>query len=147
MKISINSFKNLSYVAFGDYETSEIKKRKNESKIITIDIIDESFGPYFVVIYDYTILFLKNISLLPQLINNFDASTIFIMSLDIKSHFPNEFPSKIYEYEKYDYKVYLTTIKSFSKNFIIKYTEYPEVCKIWKLVLPSFSSYFINKSY
>lgn len=68
-----------SYVAFGDYETSEIKKRKNESKIITIDIIDESCGPYFVVIYDYTILFLNNISLLPQLINNFDASTIFIM--------------------------------------------------------------------
>ena len=141
----VHKFK--GYIVFKDFETSDIQERKNESKIIIIDVINETNGPYFVVVYDYTILFLTNISLLSNLIKDFETSTIYTIYLDTKSHLPNEFQKKIHEYVDSDYQVYLKTIENFSDKFRIKSTGYQGVDNIWKLVQPSFSSYFINKSY
>lgn len=45
-------------------------------------------------------------------------------------------------------KVSLTTIEKFSDNFKLKRTtKQEEIDEVWILILPSFSSFFINKSY
>lgn len=47
---------------------------------------------------------------------------------------------------KYEKEIYNDTIKSFSKKFSISDDNHNDVKEVWRLILPSFSAYFINKS-
>lgn len=64
-----------------------------------------------------------------------------LLSKQLKINFFNN----IRDYER---KNYLTTIEKFSDNFKLKRTtKQEEIDEVWILILPSFSSFFINKSY
>lgn len=99
---------------------NEIKKVQNTSKIIIIDKKDETES-YFIVIFDYTILFYVN----PYLPDNFQHQIC-----------------------KYDKTILSESIECFSKKIIFKLNpnDRKEFSLIWKLVLPSFTSFLINKN-
>ena len=55
----------------------EIKEQTNEKKIIIIDKMEEVINPCFIIVIDYMIKFINNISFLLNFINNCDESIIF----------------------------------------------------------------------
>ena len=134
----IKQFKCLLLQKDQDYKNIN-QNFNNESKIIIIDKINDLNG-YYVVIFDFTILFISDTSKLPNIINNFNESTIFSLFQYDNSQFFTTFQDKIsiYEVDKMisDFSQAIKpTIREQDKN------------KIWNLVKAGISSFLINKSY
>lgn len=108
-----------------DQEIKEIKEQKNESKIKIINKINKFTDLNHIIIFDGTIIFISqtDVSLIFNLINNSKESTIYTFDYKIKSFLPEDFQ-----------KIYI----------ILKFLE---IISIWTSIFPSFSSYFIYKSY
>lgn len=121
-----------------------------KSEIIIIDKIFEHNNPYFVIFIDKAILFIPRceISKFSNLIKKEERLYTTIASKKMTeeqlSHELNiNFYENINEYEK---EIYNDTIKSFSKKFSLSNDNHNDVKEVWRLILPSFSAYFINKS-
>ena len=134
----IKQFKCLLLQKEQDYKNIN-QNFNNESKIIIIDKINDLNG-YYVVIFDFTILFISDTSKLPNIINNFNESTIFSLFDYHNSPFLINFQEKINIYEKKE------MISYFSKYIKIK-IEGQNKIEIWNHVKACISSFFINKGY
>lgn len=129
-------------------EEKETKYPTKESKIVVIDKIDELDDSYFVILFDKTILFIN-----PTNIN--EISSIFkeetnmiiipvcesVMKEDLPKDLQTSFNATLNDF---DINNYLRTIQEFSSQFDTRNTECEE---IMKFLIPSFSTYLINKSY
>ena len=124
----------------------EFKRDINESKIIIIDKIAK-LNPYFLVIFNNTIIFISDLSLLPKLINNIEKSIIFTLSEDTDSEFPIEFQNLIYKFDLEKNTFLANTINYFYTNYNPIIHNQKEFKKIWKLIKKSIFSYFVFKSY
>ena len=121
-------------------QNQNIKERKNESKIIVIDKIRE-LDPYFIVIFDDTIIFISDISNLPNLISNFNESTLYNISDD--ANIPENIQHKLFQCDESERKKTISLMNNFSNYFLAK----PGYSNTWMLVLPSFISHIIYRCY
>ncbi|KAK8892389.1 hypothetical protein M9Y10_029615 [Tritrichomonas musculus] len=135
-------------------EKSQAKDLQNlvdKSEIIIIDNIGEQNDRYFVIFIDKAIIFIQDcgIDLLSNLFIAKERNCTIIASKKInKEQLSHElhlnFCDDIKEYEK---NFYNEIINVFSESFSISQKNQKHVKEILKLILPSFSAYFINKSY
>ncbi|KAK8899031.1 hypothetical protein M9Y10_001328 [Tritrichomonas musculus] len=130
-------------------QADDLQNLLNKSEIIMIDEIDEQNDQYFVIFVDNAIIFIHEIDLLSNLFIKKERYCTIIASEKINKELLShelhlDFCEDIEEYEK---QFYNEIINKFSENFSISKRNQKFVKEIWKLISPSFSAYFINKSY
>ncbi|KAK8834105.1 hypothetical protein M9Y10_031441 [Tritrichomonas musculus] len=135
-------------------EKSQAKDLQNlvdKSEITIIDNIGEQNDRYFVIFIDEAIIFIEDcgIDLLSTLFIAKERNRTIIASEKInKEQLSEELHLNFYEeIKEYEKEFYNEIINEFSKSFSIRKENKMRVKEIWKLILPSFSAYFINKSY
>ncbi|KAK8839738.1 Receptor-interacting serine/threonine-protein kinase 1 [Tritrichomonas musculus] len=135
-------------------EKSQAKDLQNlvdKSEITIIDNIGEQNDRYFVIFIDEAIIFIEDcgIDLLSTLFIAKERNRTIIASEKInKEQLSEELHLNFYEeIKEYEKEFYNEIINEFSKSFLISQENQNQVKEIWELILPSFSAYFINKSY
>ena len=131
---------------------NEVEKLQNKSKIIIIDKNCESDDQYFFICLDNAIIIVSRtkIELMSHFFENERQSYIYAVSDYIKeeeffTQIQLKFCNDIRDYEIENYKC---TIDHFKSSFSINFRRNNEsVSKIWPLILPCLSTFFINKSY
>lgn len=126
-----------------DHELSDIKEQVNRIKIIVINKIKEYKDKLLIIVFDHTIILISEskITFFFKLFNFMHDSIIFSLSNDVKSLLPTNLQNIFIKYEEDE------TMKHFSNHFVIKQPNFIEIKIFWSTILPSFSSYFINKCY
>lgn len=121
----------------------------NGPKIMLINIMNECNDPYFIVIYDHSIIFIskENIFLLSIVLDKHDNLIIISSSNNINSFLPQIVQSKIKNCTFFAEKDYLKTCKSFNQYFMHIVNKNPEIEKIQLLVHRTLTTFLMCKSY
>ncbi|KAK8839821.1 hypothetical protein M9Y10_031531 [Tritrichomonas musculus] len=118
----------------------------NNSEIIIIDNVGEHNDKFYIIFIDKAIIFIKDcdIKLFLNLILNLRNNSIISTSKRVKEETLSHEPRLSFSDASDENDI---TIQSFSKKILAGSNGRMNDIEICKLILPSFSAYFINKSY